>query len=57
MSLQAHIERLRERHGHLESQLSELMASPSASDDELAEVKRQKLRVKDEITRLQSEAA
>jgi len=57
MSVEAHIEQLKERHTALESELSNLTASPSVSDVELAEVKRQKLRLKDEINRLQSEAA
>ncbi|MDD9908423.1 MAG: DUF465 domain-containing protein [Ahrensia sp.] len=52
MSVEAHVQQLRERHSALESQLSSLIASPSASDVELAEVKRQKLRLKDEINRL-----
>lgn len=57
MSLQSHIEQLKQRHGALENQLAELVSSPSSSDDELAQVKRQKLRVKDQITRLESEQA
>ncbi|MGI9391604.1 MAG: YdcH family protein [Boseongicola sp.] len=57
MSVEAHIQQLKERHTALESELSTLIASPSANDEELAEVKRQKLRLKDEINRLQSEAA
>ena len=57
MSVEAHIQQLKERHMALESELSELISSPSASDQEKAEVKRQKLRLKDEINRLQSEAA
>ena len=52
MSVEAHIQQLKERHTALESELSELVASPSASDEEMAEVKRQKLRLKDEISRL-----
>ncbi len=52
MSLTAHIQQLKERHMALESELSELIASPSASDVEMAKVKRQKLRLKDEINRL-----
>lgn len=57
MSVEAHIEQLKERHTALESELSTLIASPSASDVELAEVKRQKLRLKDEINRLSAPAS
>lgn len=55
MSVDARIDQLKQRHQNLESQLSGLAKEPSASDIELAEVKRQKLRLKDEINRLQSQ--
>ena len=54
MSVEAHIEQLRERHSALESELMALISSPSSSDRELADVKRQKLRLKDEIHRLKA---
>ena len=57
MSVEAHIQQLKERHTALESELSSLIGSPSANDEELAQVKRQKLRLKDEINRLRAEAA
>lgn len=56
MSVEAHIQQLKERHTALESELLTLVASPSANDEELAEVKRQKLRLKDEISRLTTAA-
>ncbi|MEE9375603.1 MAG: DUF465 domain-containing protein [Rhizobiaceae bacterium] len=55
MSVDAHIHQLQERHQSLKSELAALIASPSASDSELAAMKRQKLRLKDQINRLQSE--
>ncbi|MEE9314811.1 MAG: DUF465 domain-containing protein [Rhizobiaceae bacterium] len=55
MSVNAHIHQLQERHQILKSELAVLSSSPSASDSELAAVKRQKLRLKDKINRLQSE--
>jgi len=57
MSVEAHIQQLKERHTALELELSSLIGSPSANDEELAQVKRQKLRLKDEINRLRAEAA
>jgi hypothetical protein len=42
------------QHRVLESELAEAMAHPASSDAEIAAIKRKKLRVKDEITRLQS---
>jgi hypothetical protein len=43
------------QHRVLETELVEAMAHPASSDAEIAAIKRKKLRVKDEITRLQSE--
>ena len=54
MSVEAHIQQLEQRHQVLESQLSDLIGAPSASDKELLQVKRQKLKIKDEIFRLKS---
>lgn len=54
MSVNAHIQQLEQKHKMLESELASLSASPSASDLELLKVKREKLRLKDEISRLQS---
>ena len=52
MSVEAHVEQLRRRHADLDSRLAELNRSPSASDAEIAGVKRDKLRLKDQIERL-----
>jgi len=54
MSVDAHIQQLEQRHQILKSELASLTTSPSASDTELVEVKRQKLKLKDEIARLKS---
>ena len=46
----------RERqHRALEDAIAEAMAHPSADDLEIAELKRRKLRLKDEIARLRSQ--
>lgn len=52
MSVNAHIQQLEQKHRNLESTLSDLVSSPSAHDKELIDIKRQKLRLKDEIERL-----
>ena len=52
MSMNAHIERLRERHANVDTRLDELSRHPSASDQEMIDLKREKLRLKDEIKRL-----
>jgi hypothetical protein len=54
MSLQAHLVELERKHQALETALSEAMAHPSATDVEVAEMKRKKLQLKDEITRLRA---
>lgn len=52
MSVDAHIHQLHQKHQSLEDQLAGLRTSPSANDIELLEIKREKLRLKDEIARL-----
>lgn len=44
------------QHRALESELADAIAHPASSDAEIAAIKRKKLKVKDEITRLQGEA-
>ena len=52
MSVTAHVEQLKQRHQMLETELANLISSPSTSDAELVEIKRRKLKLKDEIARL-----
>ena len=53
MSLQAHLNELQAKHQALEAQLAEVMNHPASTDAEIADLKRKKLRLKDEISRLQ----
>lgn len=55
MALDAHLEELSERHRALDRKIEEEMARPTADDLKIAELKRQKLRLKDEIERLKHE--
>lgn len=55
MTIEAHIETLEKKHGVLEEQLHSAMLHPSSGDAEIAELKRQKLRVKDQIERLRGQ--
>ena len=57
MSLQAHLSDLTAEHKALETAISEELAHPSSDDLHIAELKRRKLRIKDEIARLQPELA
>ena len=53
MALNAHLEELTEKHRALEKQLEEELARPHADSIRITELKREKLKIKDEITRLQ----
>lgn len=55
MTIEAHIETLEKKHGALEQALHSAMLHPSTGDAEIAELKRQKLRVKDQIERLRGQ--
>lgn len=52
MSLSSHIEQLRKKHQHLSDSVESLQRTPSASDAEIADMKKQKLAIKEEITKL-----
>jgi hypothetical protein len=52
MTIEAHIETLEKKHGALEAELHTAMLHPSTGDTTIADLKRQKLKIKDEIERL-----
>lgn len=52
MSMQSHLAELERRHRALEQEIDEAIAHPATDDLRIAELKRKKLLVKDEITRL-----
>ena len=56
MSIQAHLAELERRHRALEEEITDALAHPSIDDLKIAELKRRKLQVKDEIARLKHEA-
>jgi hypothetical protein len=56
MTLQAHLGELISKHKALEKELADAIAHPASTDQEIAEIKRRKLKIKDEITRLESQA-
>jgi hypothetical protein len=55
MTLQAHLGELISKHRALEKELADAIAHPASTDQEIAEIKRRKLKIKDEITRLESQ--
>jgi hypothetical protein len=52
MSMQSHLAELERKHQSLETELADALAHPSVDDATIAELKRRKLHVKDEIARL-----
>jgi hypothetical protein len=57
MSIQSHLAELERRHRALEEEIAEALAHPSTDDLKIAELKRRKLQVKDELARLRQEAS
>jgi hypothetical protein len=55
MSVQAHLGELAAKHKALEAELEDCMSHPASTDAEIAELKRKKLRIKDEMTKLAGE--
>ncbi len=54
MSLQINLSELERKHQALEREIQDAMAHPSTDDLKIAELKRRKLQLKDEITRLRT---
>lgn len=57
MSVESHINQLEIRHQSLKIRLNEISSSLSVDQSEIAEIKRQKLWLKDEISRLQNDGS
>lgn len=54
MSLHAHLAELSEKHKLLERRIEEELSRPSSSDVEISRLKLEKLKLKDEMTRLRT---
>lgn len=54
MSLSSHLEELRKKHENLSAQVEMALQSPATDDLEITALKKQKLRLKEEIQRLSS---
>lgn len=57
MGMQSHLAELERRHQALEQEINEALAHPSTDDLKIAELKRRKLQVKDEMARLRQDAS
>lgn len=54
MSLTSHLQELRKKHQQLSDQVEAAQRSPGADDLKITQLKKEKLRLKEEITRLAS---
>lgn len=57
MTNESHVAALRRRHIEVERQLQEQLVHKSSNDLEISALKRRKLEIKDELVKLQSNAA
>jgi hypothetical protein len=57
MAIESHLAELEKRHQALEQEINEALTHPSTDDLRIVELKRRKLHVKDEITRLRVETS
>ena len=57
MAIQSHLAELERRHRALEDEIAEALAHPLTDDFTIAQLKRRKLQVKDEIARLKQESS
>lgn len=55
MSMQSHLVELERKHRAIESEIHEVVAHPSADTLQVAELKRRKLHLKDEIERIKTQ--
>ena len=55
MSMQAHVAELERRHQAIDRELRFEMSRPASDETRVAELKRRKLHLKDEITRLRTD--
>lgn len=57
MSLSSHLQELKRKHQSLSTAVEEAQRAPSVDDLHIADLKKQKLRIKEEIKRLSADAA
>ena len=57
MSIASHLSALEQKHQALEQEIEDELSHPSADEARVQELKRQKLKLKDEITRLRTNSA
>jgi hypothetical protein len=56
MAIESHLATLEKKHGALEKEITEAIACPATDDLHIADLKRKKLMLKDQIERLKVQA-
>ncbi|WP_082018047.1 YdcH family protein [Leisingera sp. ANG-Vp] len=56
MSLSSHLTELKKKHEHLSMEVEQAQRSPGTDDLQIAAMKKQKLKLKEEISRLTADA-
>lgn len=54
MSVESHVHKLREKHQHLSDEVERVQRQPGSDDLAISALKREKLRIKEEIERLEA---
>ena len=55
MSLDGHLDALKRKHGALESEINDMQSRPAPDESQLVRLKREKLRLKDEIEKIKAQ--
>ncbi|WP_433962830.1 YdcH family protein [Roseitalea porphyridii] len=55
MSIDGHLDALKRKHGALDSEINDMLARPAPDESELNRLKREKLRLKDEIEKIMAQ--
>lgn len=55
MSIDGHLDALKRKHGALDNEINDMMARPAPDESELNRLKREKLRLKDEIEKIMAQ--
>ncbi|WP_306118757.1 MULTISPECIES: DUF465 domain-containing protein [unclassified Roseitalea] len=55
MALDGHLDALKRKHGALESEISDMQARPAPDESRITRLKREKLRLKEQIERLSTQ--
>lgn len=55
MSLDGHLDALKRKHGALEEELNDVLGRPAPDESLIVRLKREKLRLKDEIEKLKTQ--